>query len=95
MSNKLFVGSLSWNTNVDGLRSAFERFGALQDVAVIEDRETGRSRGFGFVTFEESACATAAQREMDGSALDGRNIVVNPAQERQRGGDGRRSSGRY
>ncbi|MGD8860647.1 MAG: hypothetical protein PVI30_11615 [Myxococcales bacterium] len=95
MSNKLFVGSLSWDTNQDSLRAAFERFGALDDVAVIEDRETGRSRGFGFVTFAEPAAAQAAQREMDGSSLDGRSIVVNEAQDRRDGGGRRGGGGRY
>ncbi|MDD9947755.1 MAG: RNA-binding protein [Myxococcales bacterium] len=88
MSNKLFVGSLSWDTSTDGLRAAFERFGELEDVAVVQDRETGRSRGFGFVTFADPAAARAAQQELDGTMLDGRNIVVNEAQDRNRGGGG-------
>jgi len=54
MSNKLFVGSLSWGTNDDGLRHHFGQYGALEDVKVITDRETGRSRGFGFVTVSKT-----------------------------------------
>jgi len=89
MGRRLFVGSLSWNTDDDGLRAAFERFGAVEDAKVITDRETGRSRGFGFVTFEEEAAAQAAIQEMNNSELDGRTLVVNEAQERApRGGGG-------
>jgi RNA recognition motif-containing protein len=83
MGNKLFVGSLSWDTTDDGLRAAFEAFGGLEDVKVITDRDTGRSRGFGFVTFNDPADAERAQREMDGTQLDGRSITVNEARERQ------------
>lgn len=89
MGRRLFVGSLSWNTDDDGLRAAFERFGAVEDAKVITDRETGRSRGFGFVTFEDEAAAQAAIQEMNNSELDGRTLVVNEAQERApRGGGG-------
>ncbi|MGD8863298.1 MAG: hypothetical protein PVI30_25015 [Myxococcales bacterium] len=88
------MGSLSWDTNQDSLRAAFERFGSLDDVAVIADRETGRSRGFGFVTFAEPNDARTAQQEMDGTTLDGRSIVVNEAHGRRDGG-GRRGGDRY
>ncbi|MCA9686908.1 MAG: RNA-binding protein, partial [Myxococcales bacterium] len=57
MTKKLFVGSLSWDTDDQGLRAAFEQFGAVEDAKVINDRETGRSRGFGFVTFANEADA--------------------------------------
>ena len=53
MGKKLFVGSLAWATDSSGLRAAFERFGDIEEAQVISDRETGRSRGFGFVTFTE------------------------------------------
>ena len=98
MENRLFVGGLSWNTDDDGLRAAFERFGALDDVKVITDRETGRSRGFGFVTFASTADAQAAMKEMDGAVVDGRTLKVNTAQERERrggGGGGGGGRGRY
>lgn len=88
MSNKLFVGGLSWNTTDEGLREAFSRFGEIVEAKVISDRETGRSRGFGFVTLADSAAAQNAIREMDGSSLDGRNIRVNEAQDNGRGGGG-------
>jgi len=89
MSNKLFVGSLSWGTDASALRHAFEAHGEITDAVVISDRETGRSRGFGFVTFAESQHASAAIRELNGAALDGRTITVNEAQEK-RSRDGRR-----
>jgi RNA recognition motif-containing protein len=88
MSNKLFVGGLSWNTTDEGLREAFSRFGEIIEAKVISDRETGRSRGFGFVTLADSTAAQNAIREMDGSSLDGRNIRVNEAQDNGRGGGG-------
>jgi len=88
MSKKLFVGGLSWGTNEDGLHAAFERFGALEEAKVITDRDTGRSRGFGFVTFANPEDAETAMSEMDGTELDGRTIKVNVAHERNRGGGG-------
>lgn len=89
MSKKLFVGGLSWGTDEYGLRAAFERFGELTEVKVITDRDTGRSRGFGFVTFANPDDANNAISEMDGSDLDGRNIAVNEARDRRdRGGGG-------
>ena len=84
MSKKVFVGGISWNTDDEGLRQAFERFGAISDAKVITDRDTGRSRGFGFVTFDEDASASQAISEMDGQNLDGRTIKVNEAQDRPR-----------
>lgn len=92
MSKKLFVGSLSWNTTDEGLRESFSRFGEVLDAKVITDRETGRSRGFGFVTLESGA--DDAIREMNGAMLDGRTINVNEARERERGGGGGGYGGR-
>ena len=80
---KLYVGNLSWGTDEDMLREAFERFGDVRDAKVITDRETGRSRGFGFVTYESADDAQAAMSEMDGHELDGRPLKVNEARERQ------------
>lgn len=89
MSNKLFVGGLSWDTNDAGLRDAFTAFGEVVEAKVITDRETGRSRGFGFVTFTEPDHAKAAMEEMDGKSLDGRAVRVNIAEEkRPRSGGG-------
>ncbi len=85
---KLFVGGLSWNTTDDGLRQAFERFGQIAEAKVITDRETGRSRGFGFVTFSQDESAEQAINEMNGSQLEGRRIQVNEAQERAPRGPG-------
>jgi RNA recognition motif-containing protein len=87
MPNKLFVGGLSWDTNDSGLRDAFSRFGDLTEASVITDRESGRSRGFGFVSFETAEAADAAATAMNGTSLDGRTIQVNEAQaRRERGG---------
>ena len=88
MSKKLFVGGLSWGTDDSGLHNAFERFGEVIEARVITDRETGRSRGFGFVTFANADDADAAVDEMNGQELDGRRLTVNEAQERRRGGMG-------
>ena len=89
MSKKLFVGGLSWGTDSDGLRTAFEQFGEVTDSAVISDRDTGRSRGFGFITFAQASDADDAIQGMNGRELDGRNLNVNEAKERApRGGGG-------
>lgn len=88
---KLFVGSLSFSTTDKELENAFNRFGTVTEAKVINDRDTGRSRGFGFVTFEEDAAAQAAIDEMNGKTLDGRTITVNEAQEKKR--DDRRGGG--
>ncbi|MEO0606054.1 MAG: RNA-binding protein [Myxococcota bacterium] len=89
MSNKLFVGGLSWDTTDQSLGDAFAVHGDVTDAKVITDRETGRSRGFGFVTFAESSSAQAAIQAMDGTSLDGRSIRVSEANERPpRGGRG-------
>ena len=93
MSNKLFVGGLSWGTDNDGLRTAFEAHGEVTDAVVISDRDTGRSRGFGFVTFANSNDAQTAIGAMDGTELDGRTVNVNVAQERGGGGGGGRRGG--
>lgn len=89
MANKVFVGGLNWNTNDDGLLAAFSRFGEVVEAKVITDRDTGRSRGFGFVTFSSSDARDQAIQEMDGTELEGRTIRVNEAQEKQRSGGGR------
>jgi cold-inducible RNA-binding protein len=89
MGKKIFVGSLAWATDSAGLQAAFERFGNIEEATVISDRETGRSRGFGFVTFEDESAVQQAISEMDGSQLDDRPIVVNEAKEQApRGGGG-------
>ncbi|XP_078164376.1 uncharacterized protein LOC144559243 isoform X2 [Carex rostrata] len=86
-SSKVFVGGLSWGVNDQSLKEAFGNYGEVVEARVITDRETGRSRGFGFVTFTSSEDASAAISAMDGKDLDGRSIRVNTANERpQRGG---------
>lgn len=85
---KLFVGSLAWGTSDQNLRDAFEPFGEVTDAKVITDRDTGRSRGFGFVTFSSEEDADAAIEAMHGAELDGRNIAVNEAQDKRRDGGG-------
>jgi cold-inducible RNA-binding protein len=84
MGNKLFVGGVSWNTTDESLREAFEKFGEVTDAVIITDRETGRSRGFGFVTYQNNDDAETAIKSMDGTELDGRTIRVNEAKERER-----------
>lgn len=90
MSKKLFVGSLSWGTSDEGLRDAFAVHGEISEAVVITDRDTGRSRGFGFVTFEDDDSADKAIAALNGTELDGRTIRVDVAQakERNRGGGG-------
>ena len=83
MQNKLYVGGLAWATNNDGLEKAFSSFGTIEEARVITDRETGRSRGFGFVTFADENDAQKAL-SLDGTELDGRELKVNIAQEKQR-----------
>jgi nucleolin len=72
----LFVGSLSWNVDEDWLRRSFEGFGEITGCRVISDRETGRSKGFGYVEFANAADAAKAQKEMHESELDGRTLNV-------------------
>jgi len=93
MSSKLFVGGLSWDTNDSSLADAFQAFGSVVEAKVISDRDTGRSRGFGFVTYDAPADAQKAIAEMDGATLDGRTIRVNEAEDKPRGGGGRGGSG--
>jgi RNA recognition motif-containing protein len=85
---KIYVGNLSFDTNEDSLRNAFAEHGDVEDVAVITDRETGRSRGFGFVSMPDSA-ARAAIEAINGKELDGRTLNVNEARPKNdRGGGG-------
>jgi RNA recognition motif-containing protein len=88
MSKKLFVGSLSWDTNDEGLRNAFSAHGEISEAIVISDRDTGRSRGFGFVTFDDDEAADKAVAALNGTDLDGRTIKVDVAQAKQRSGGG-------
>ena len=93
MSNRLYVGNLSFRATSDSVRTAFAGFGDVTDVQVVEDRETGQSRGFAFVTMGSAAEAVKATSEMNGALLDGRPLRVNEAEERQSRGGGRAPSG--
>jgi len=88
MSSKVYVGNLSWNTTDDSLRSTFEQFGNVLDSIVMRDRETGRSRGFGFVTYSQESEADAAIGALNDQELEGRRIKVNFANARPSGGGG-------
>lgn len=83
MSTKLFVGSLPWAVNDDSLKNAFSQYGNVVSAKVIVDRETGKSRGFGFVEMGNESEANAAIKALNGSELAGRNIVVNEAKPRK------------
>ncbi|OWM64528.1 glycine-rich RNA-binding protein 3, mitochondrial-like isoform X2 [Punica granatum] len=93
MSSKLFVGGLSYGTDDISLKEAFSGHGEIVEARVIIDRETGRSRGFGFVSFRSSDEASNAMRGMDGQDLHGRRIRVNYAEEKSSRGFGSGSMG--
>jgi cold-inducible RNA-binding protein len=95
MSSKLFVGGLAWATTDDSLRDCFSAYGEVTDAKVITDRETGRSRGFGFVTFAESDNASEAKDALNGQDLDGRAIRVDSATERKPRREGGGGGGGY
>ncbi len=82
MGNRLYVGNLSFNTTDQTLQEAFAACGEVVDVKVVTDRETGRSRGFGFVSMRTDSEAQAAIEAFDGRDLDGRTLRVNEAEER-------------
>jgi RNA recognition motif-containing protein len=88
MSSRLYVGNLSYETDTESLRTAFSATGEVTDAHVVMDRESGRSRGFGFVTMASPDLAKKAIDTMNGSMLDGRAIRVNEAEGRPRGGGG-------
>jgi cold-inducible RNA-binding protein len=88
MNTRLYVGNLSFNATADSVRAAFQEFGTVSDVHLVSDRETGRSRGFAFVTMGTSEEAAKAMQAMDGQNLDGRPLRVNEAEQRQQRGGG-------
>ena len=95
MSKKIFVGNLSFHTTENDIRSAFEKFGTVESVAIITDRDTGRSKGFGFVEMNDED-ATKAIAALSGSEVDGRALTVNeatPMGKRDFGGGGSRGGG--
>ena len=90
MGSRLYIGNLAWDTNSDGLQSFLEAGGrGVKEVSIVTDRETGRPRGFAFVEMENETDAQSAISELDGAELDGRNLNIAEARERQpRGGGG-------
>ncbi|MXQ98993.1 hypothetical protein E5288_WYG001505 [Bos mutus] len=85
---KLFVGGLNFNTDERALEDHFSSFGPISEVVVVKDRETQRSRGFGFITFTNPEHASNAMRAMNGESLDGRQIRVDHAGKSARGSRG-------
>ncbi|KAJ6813713.1 putative glycine-rich RNA-binding protein 2 [Iris pallida] len=85
---RCFVGGLAWATDDRSLEQAFSSYGDVVESKIINDRETGRSRGFGFVTFSNEQAMKDAIEGMNGQNLDGRSITVNQAQSRGGGGGG-------
>lgn len=83
MSKKLFVGSLPWAVNDESLKQTFTAYGKVVSATVVVDRRSGRSKGFGFVEMENDSEATAAIEALNGSELNGRNIVVNEAKPKE------------
>jgi RNA recognition motif-containing protein len=90
LSNKIYVGNLPFTSTEDELRSVFAQHGEVESVNVIMDRDTGRPRGFAFVEMSDAASAGSAIKALDGSELGGRNLRVNEAQDKRRGGFGGR-----
>jgi cold-inducible RNA-binding protein len=83
MSTKLYVGNLSFDTSSEQLQTIFSETGTVQSASIVEDRETGRSRGFGFVEMSTKEEAQAAISALDGKDVDGRNLKVNEAKPRE------------
>ena len=96
MGKKLYVGNLPWSTNSASLESMFAQHGAVRSAEVISDRETGRSRGFGFVEMETEEGSQAAIQALNGAEMEGRALTVNEARERtpRAGGGGGGGGGR-
>ncbi len=86
---KIFVGNLSWKTSEDELKSHFEEFGEVVSAKIVTDKQTGRSKGFGFVEMKEEEAATTAIRELNGKSLQDRPLRLSLAQERDRSRDSR------
>ena len=82
MNKQIFVGGLDWNTSNEGIHSTFSAIGPIEEAKVITDRDSGRSRGFAFVTFANQSHAQQAVETLDGTMIDGRAIRVNWAESR-------------
>jgi RNA recognition motif-containing protein len=83
---KIFVGNLDFGATESGIRSLFEPYGSVDEVSLVTDRETGRSRGFAFVTMNDSAEAERAISALNGAQLDGRSLNINEARPKTEGG---------
>ncbi len=94
MSTKLYVGNLSFDTSAQDLEQIFGESGTVQSASIIEDRETGRSRGFAFVEMASAEEAKAAISALDGKEVGGRNLKVNEAKPRESNGGGGGGGGR-
>lgn len=98
MGKKLYVGNLSYDTHEGQLRELFEQAGTVESVVIITDRDTGRSKGFGFVEMSSNSEAQEAISRLNGQTVDGREIRVDEARPKRdrsdRGGGGRRDRGR-
>jgi RNA recognition motif-containing protein len=94
MAKKLYVGNLPWSFTSSDLEALFAPFGTVQSAEVVSDRETGRSRGFGFVEMETQQASEEAIRALNEKDIQGRNLTVNEARERTSGGGGGGGGGR-
>lgn len=92
---KIYVGNLSYATTEDGLRTEFQKHGTVDEVTIVVDRFTGRSRGFAFVTMSNSAEANAAIAALNGKELDGRTVSVNEARSKKPEGRGEGGGGGF
>src|SRR6266566_7211301 len=95
MSMKLYVGNLSFDTTSSDLQTLFAQAGTVESVSLIEDRETGRSRGFGFVEMQTKEEGAAAISQFNGMELGGRALTVNEAKPRENRGGGGKGGSRY
>lgn len=94
MSIKLYVGNLAFKTSSDDLQQLFAQAGTVESASVVEDRETGRSRGFGFVEMSSKEEGQAAITQFNGKEVNGRNLTVNEAKPRENRGGGYNGGGR-
>lgn len=83
MSKKLFVGNIDWNTTQEDLSNLFSELGEVEEAVIITDKFTGRSRGFGFVTYSDDSVAEQAVEKFNGHDLNGRELTVNEARPRE------------
>jgi len=80
---KLYVGNLPWSVDLEGLKKLFESYGEIEDVTVISDRDSGRSKGFGFVTFKDEEASKKAIEEMNEKEIEGRKLTVSEANKKE------------